>query len=56
MFDIIKQIINHEYITNATGDQQIIYYICGVLIIIFSVTFIDMIYRLLRSICKKGDF
>lgn len=53
MYDLIQQILNLE----LTGDdRQLVISICGCLIIIFAVTFIDMIYRLLRSICKKGEF
>lgn len=46
MFDIIKNIIDHSWITQSTGDQQYIYYICGALIIVFAVVVIDLIYRI----------
>ncbi len=47
MYDIVQQIINHNWITDAK-DQQYIYYITGALIIIFVVTFIDLVYRIFR--------
>lgn len=45
MYDIIYDIISHEYVSNYSGDQQYIYYICGSLIIIFTCVFIDLVYR-----------
>lgn len=44
MFDLISDIIDHIWTTGAS-DQQYIYYISGSLIIIFSVVFIDLAYR-----------
>lgn len=44
MYDVISRIIDHSWTTN-TSDQQYIYYICGALIVVFSVVFIDLIYR-----------
>lgn len=46
MYDIIKNIIDHSWITQSAGDQQYIYYICGALIIVFVVVVIDLIYRI----------
>lgn len=45
MYDLIEAIISHSWQSNYTGDQQYIYYICGALIIIFAVVFVDLIYR-----------
>lgn len=45
MYNIISNIIGHQWITSGAGEQQYIYYICAALIIIFVVVFIDMIYR-----------
>lgn len=45
MYDLIKNIIDHSWITQGSGDQQYIYYICGCLIVILTVVFIDLIYR-----------
>lgn len=56
MYDIISNIIDHEWISNYSGEQQYIYYIACALIIILTVTVIDLFYRLIRSIFNKGDF
>lgn len=47
MYDILYNIIDHVYDTSyASGtEQQIYFYIAGALIIILTVTFIDLIYR-----------
>lgn len=45
MYDIISQIIDHTWVNNYTSDQQYIYYTCCSLIIILTVVFIDMIYK-----------
>lgn len=55
MYDIVYAIINHTWQSNYNGDQQYIYYISGALIIIFTIILIDMIYRLLWSICHRGN-
>lgn len=44
MYNIISQIINHNWST-GTNEQQYIYYICGALIIILTCVFVDMVYR-----------
>lgn len=44
MYQIISDIIDHAWVTNM-GEQQYIYYICGVLIVLLTVVFVDMIYR-----------
>lgn len=54
MYDIIKALIDHSYETQYGGDQQYIYYIAGAMILLFSVVFIDLIYRILRSTFYKG--
>lgn len=50
MYDLIKEIISHTWETNtySSSEQQYIYYICGVLIIVLTVVFIDLIYRVFR--------
>lgn len=48
MYDIISGIINHTWSTGSS-DQQYIYYICGSLIVILTVVFVDMVYRVFRS-------
>lgn len=45
MYDVISEIIAHEWVSNYTADQQYIYYIAGTLIILLTVVFVDMIYR-----------
>lgn len=45
MYDLIQNIIDHSWITQNAGDQQYIYYICGCLIVVLTVVFIDLIYR-----------
>lgn len=45
MYDLISNIIDHSWITTNAGEQQYIYYICGCLIVILTVVFIDLIYR-----------
>lgn len=48
MYDIINQIIAHTWITQGANEQQYIYYTCSCLIIILTVVFIDLIYRVFR--------
>lgn len=50
MYDLIKQIISHTWDTNnySSSEQQIVYYICGSLIIILTVVFIDMVKDVFR--------
>lgn len=45
MYDIVEKMIGHTW-TTGSSDQQYIYYICGALIIIFSVVIIDIVYRI----------
>ena len=45
MYDLISNIIDHSWISTSAGEQQYIYYICGALIIILTVVFIDLVYR-----------
>ena len=44
MYDIITSIIDHTW-TTGSNDQTQIYYICGALIIILTIVFVDMVYR-----------
>lgn len=57
MYDIIKNLIDHVWDTGSysSSEQQIIYYIAGCLILVFSTVFIDLLYRITRGIFKKGD-
>lgn len=58
MYDLINQIIGHSWNGDYaySTEQQIVYYICGSLILLLTVVFIDLIYRLVRSVLKKGEF
>lgn len=44
MYDIIYEIIGHNYVTGDSMQQYIIY-VCCALIIILTVVFIDMVYQ-----------
>lgn len=52
MYDIIQNIIDHEWVSNYSGDQQYIYYICSAVIIILLVVFIDLIRDIFRSFIR----
>lgn len=56
MYDIISGIIGHTWESNYGGEQQYIYYIAAALIVLLCCTVIDLFYRLVRSIFRKGDF
>ena len=43
MYDIIEQIIGHEWVSNYSGDQQYIYYIVGAVIALLVVVIVDLI-------------
>lgn len=43
MYDIIFEMIGHTWQSNYTSDQQYIFYICGALICILTVAFVDII-------------
>ena len=43
MYNLISNIINHNWISQSAGDQQYIYYICCALIPLLTVVFIDFI-------------
>lgn len=47
MFSVVERIIQHVWDTEAWNntEQQIIYYICGALIIVFTCVFVDLVYR-----------
>lgn len=50
MYDVIKEIIAHTWDTSSysSSEQQYIYYGCICLIIILTVVFVDLIYRIFR--------
>ena len=43
LYDIITDIIGHNWVSNYSGDQQYIYYIAGAVICILVVVFVDFI-------------
>lgn len=51
MYDVIYNIINHVYDSGDRGEQYI-YCICGALIIIFTITFVDLLYRVFRHLWR----
>ena len=55
MYDILEQIIGHAWESNnySSTEQQILYYICGTLIVILTVTFIDLFYRVFSNFWKR---
>ena len=54
MYDLISQLINHNWDNSMYGnEQQYIYYICGTVIVILLCVFIDMIYRIFKSAIGK---
>ena len=54
MYEIIRSIIDHSWVTQGSGDQQYIYYIAGALIIILTIIFIDLIYRVFSHFWRGG--
>lgn len=46
MYDLISDIIGHEWVSNYAGEQQYIYYIAGALIVLFSCVIVDLVYRI----------
>lgn len=48
MYSIIENIIDHEWVSNYSGDQSYIYYICGLVIVIFFVWFLDVLKEIIR--------
>ena len=54
MYSVIESIIGHTWQSNYTSDQQYIYYIAGALIVIFSVVFVDLIYRVFTHFWRGG--
>lgn len=49
MYDIISDIIAHEWSSNYTNDQQYIYYICSVLIPVITVILADSVRFVFRA-------
>lgn len=49
MYNVISNIINHTWITQNAGDQQYVYYIAGAVIVVLTVVFVDLVYRVFRN-------
>lgn len=45
MYDLIWQIIDHNWVTGSS-EQQYVYYTSCVIVIILTVVFIDLVYRI----------
>lgn len=43
MYEAISNIINHKWITQGSGEQQYIYYICAAIIVLLVVFVLDLI-------------
>ena len=56
MYDIIKSIIEHSWDSSnySSSEQQVIYYICGSLIIILTTVFIDLVYRVFSNFWRTS--
>lgn len=52
MYEIIRQIINHTWVTNDSMQQYIVY-ICGALIIVLTAVFIDLVFRVFRHFWRR---
>lgn len=53
MYDIIENIIGHNWQSNYSGDQQYIYYISGAVIVIITVWLLDLIKSVINSCAGK---
>lgn len=45
LYEIIRNMIDHSWLTTNQGDQQYIYFICGAVIVLVTVVLIDLLYR-----------
>lgn len=54
MYDIISSIIDHNWATGSS-EQQYVYYICGCLIVVTFVVFIDLFYRVFSHFWRGGN-
>lgn len=53
MYDIISNLIAHDWQSNYSGEQQYVYAICGVLICVLAAVIFDNIFRLFRMLVRK---
>lgn len=52
MYDLINDIISHSWSSNYSNEQQYIYYICGALILLLTVMFVDVIRDIIRGFIR----
>lgn len=52
MYDIVNGIISHSWSSNYSNEQQYIYYICGALIVVLTVVFVDIIRDIFRGFTR----
>lgn len=50
MYDLISDLINHDYVSNYSGDQQYIYTACVVLIILGTCIILNGIFQFFKNI------
>lgn len=43
MYDLISDIINHDWVSNYTGDQPYIYAVACIILVVLLVKFIDLV-------------
>lgn len=52
MYELIEALINHDWVSNYSSDQQYIYYIAGTVICLFVVFFFDTFRQLFYNLWK----
>ena len=55
MYELIQDIISHAWQsgTTSSSEQQYIYYICGALIVILTVAFVDLVKTTFQQFLRK---
>lgn len=53
MYDILSDIISHEWVSNYSGDQQYLITCCCALILVLTVAIIDAIRTGFRAFSRK---
>lgn len=56
MYDVVRQIIGHTWDESVymSAEQQMIFYICGSLIVVLTVWILDAISHFIINIGRKG--
>lgn len=52
MYDIIDAFINHDWISNTTGEQGYILALAGIITIVLVVKFIDLVEGIFRAFTR----